>query len=112
MAKKKSAATKKIKSEIKSFIDEYKDKLLLLAVSFFESKAQYLIGWMKDLGHLKRKLRALILCFGLVMIGLLLVVFGIADYVIYRFPVLENGWGKIVVGVLAILVGYLIKKLS
>ena len=112
MAKKKSAAAKKLKSDVKSFIDEYKDKLLLLAVSFFESKAQNVVGWIKDLGHIKRKIRSLVICFGLVMVGLLLVVFGIADYAIYRFPVLENGWGKIIVGVLAVLVGYLIKKLS
>jgi hypothetical protein len=109
---KKSSAAKKLKGEVKKFIDEYKDKLLLLAVGFFESKAKYIVDWVKDLGHLKRKIRALVICFGLMIAGLLLVVFGVADYVVYKFPALANGLGYVLVGVIAIVVGYLIKKLS
>jgi|GEM_PF-4490781 len=112
MAKKKSQAAQKVTGELKKLVDEYKDKLFLLAAGFFENKAKEIVGWLKDIGHLKRKIRTLILCLGLIMAGLFLVVFGIADYVIYRFPVLANGWGKILIGVIAVLVGYLIKKMS
>ena len=112
MAKKKSTAAKKLKGEVKGFIDEYKDKLLLLAVSFFESKAKYVVDFLKDIGHLKRKIRALVLCFGLVIAGIFLIVFGAADYVAYRWDILAHGWSKVIVGVAATVIGYLIKKLS
>ena len=109
---KKSSAAKKIKSELKGFIDEYKDKLLLLAVSFFETKAKHVVDWIKDISHLKRKLRAMAVFFSLFVVGLFLIVFGIADYVTYRFPILAYGWGKILVGIIIIVIGYIIKKLS
>lgn len=111
MAKKKTAA-KQLKGEVKKFIDEYKDKLLLLAVGFFESRAKNIIDWVKDLGHLKKKLRALILCFGLVMAGLLLVVFGVADFIVSKFPALADGVGYVIVGLVVIVLGYLVKKLA
>jgi len=108
--KKKNSASKKLKGELKSFLDEYKDKLLLLAISFFETKARYVIDWLKDIGHLKRKFRALVVFFGLFIAGILLVVFGIADYVAYQFPALANGWDKVIVGLVAIIIGYIVKK--
>lgn len=111
MVKKESAA-RKLSGELKKFMEEYKDKLLLLAVSFLESKAKNVIEWVKDISHLKRKIRMIVVCFGLVMAGLFLVVFGIADYVAAMFPQLQNGVGKIIVGFIIIILAYLIKKLS
>lgn len=102
----------KISSGLKKLVDDYKDKLLLLAVSFFETKAKNVMEWLKDIGHLKKKLRAIVLCAALMVVGLFVVVLGIADYVSAVFPQLAPGVGNILVGVIIILVAYLIKKLS
>ncbi|MCK4588813.1 MAG: hypothetical protein KAT77_00085 [Nanoarchaeota archaeon] len=108
----KNPAVKKLTGEFKGFVDEYKDKLILLLVSFFETRARDMITWVKDIGHLKRKFKAAMFFISLAIVGIFLIFFGIADYVAYQWPVLANGSGKILIGIIIIVIGYIIKKIA
>lgn len=120
MAKKKSKAkaftknpaVKKLTGEFKGFIDEYKDKLILLLVSFFETRAKDMFTWVKDIGHFKRKFKAMLMLVSLSIVGIFLIFFGLADYISYQWPVFANGLGKILLGIVIIIVGYIIKKIA
>jgi hypothetical protein len=44
----------------------------------------------------------------LLIIGILLIAFGIADYIEYKFPIVQNGIGTILFGLILLLIGYMI----
>ncbi|MFC1801009.1 hypothetical protein ACFLZB_00910 [Nanoarchaeota archaeon] len=111
MAKKKKKATA-VKSGLKKLVEEYKDKVLLVMATFLEKEAMSVVEWVKDIAKIKKRVRTLVVLVGLIFAGLFLVAMGITKFVVFKFPVLENGWGEVVVGVLIVLVAYFIKKLS
>jgi formate hydrogenlyase subunit 3/multisubunit Na+/H+ antiporter MnhD subunit len=110
MAKKKKKAS--VKSGMKKLVEEYKDKVLLVLATFLEKEAMTVVEWVKDIAKIKKRVRTLVMVIGLIFAGLFLVALGISKFVVFKIPVLQNGWGEIVVGVVIVLVAYFIKKLS
>ncbi len=106
MVKDKKSAAKRI---AKQLFSDYKEKLWALVVKFIEEEVQRLGGWLKDITHLKQKIRKLLGAFVVLMGGVIMVLLGLGELVsdIFRW---HTSVSYIFVGFIAIIVAMIYNK--
>lgn len=100
MAKKKGA---------KKFFSGLKSKAIPLVMDFLEREAGNLVAWVKDLMHLKEKIRKIVISAMLVLVGTIILVLGVTNYLAEVFLV-SPGLIQMIGGLLLIIAAKVYKK--
>lgn len=109
-SRKKKAKSKK-STVYKEAYGDYKKKLLLLMTRFVEDEFEVLVEWAKDLLSVKKKMRVMTWYAVFLISGATVALFGIAkllDCVCTKF---YCGLSYVLVGIVAILIGMIYKKI-
>ena len=100
MAKKKAAAA-----------DKYKEILMGATSQFIGRELHNLTAWLTGITHFGKHMRKLATAYALVISGLTIVFYGIARLIMTFAPDLQDWIAYVVVGVVAIVFGYLYRKI-
>ena len=105
MVKKKSAT----KSLARKLYSDYKERLWELLVRFIEDEIKNLGEWVKNITHLKQRIRKTISALVLIIGGVFLILLGLGQLVstIFRWP---SSVGYIFVGFITIIVAVIYNK--
>ena len=94
----------------KTTFNNYKEKLWELMVAFIEEEIKNLESWIKNINHLKHKIKRYIISFLILFGGIILVLLGLGEYVAETLR-LPNSIGYIVIGFVAIIAAMIYNKM-
>jgi len=89
----------------------YKKRFLDLAVNFIDTEFGVIVSGIKDFVSVRRKVKALTWYLAFIIAGLTVSLLGIAKYIECFCPTLGCGLGYIIIGLIAIFIGIICKKL-
>ena len=112
MAKKKKSSKKKftIPKEVKGLLNKYKDTLIMHMLSLLEAKGKNILEALKNIGHIRQKIRKYFISLELMFFGVLFILFGIAMYLPKIWPNLVFGANYMLLGLVLLIIGWIYKK--
>lgn len=109
MAKKKKSL---IPPEIKDLFNKYKDTLVMHLLSVLEAKGKNLFEALKNIGHIRQKIRKFFISMQLIFFGTLFILVGFALYLPKIWDQLTDGLNFLVLGAALLLIGFIYKAVK
>ena len=101
----KRNTVKKNYSLFKNFLREFLEKSADTLLSLVENIN--VIEWMKDILHLRSKIRKYTIVLILSITALTVLMLGFASYIASRIPTLGNGIGEILIGLILAIIAFI-----
>ena len=96
-------------SQVKVFVREFLEKSAGILLSLIENINA--AEWIKDILHLKSKIRKHIIVLILSITALTVLMIGVASYIASQIPKLGNGAGEILIGLILAIVALIYYKM-
>ena len=97
-------------SKVKNLIGDYKERLLELLATLIEEESRNLGNWLKNITHLKQKIRRAIVALALLIGGITVVLVGLGQYIAETVQ-LPHYLGYIMIGFIGIIASLIYYKL-
>ena len=98
------------KGGFQSLLNQFMQKSLQSLISVVAEQSEHLIGWVKDIAGLKRKIKKIITSIIILTAGLAIFGVGISQYIASLYPNLANGLSYLLVGAVFILAALIYLK--
>ena len=103
---------KKSEPKLKSLLKELAGEVIASLISSLHGKTSSILAWAKDMKGLKRKIAKRVACVIFVISGLTVFGLGLAQYIAFLIPSLQNGLSYIIIGAVLIAAGFLYKYMG
>ena len=104
-------AKKRKKGKAKTAVEDYKAKLVGATSDFVGKELGNLAGWLRGVGHIGRHVKKMATAYALLISGVTIVLYGLARLVLTLAPTLQDWIAYVIVGIAAIILGYIYKNL-
>jgi len=103
-------AKKEAKVTFKSILNQFMERSFQSLISVVAEQSDHIIGWVKDISGLKKKIRKILAVMVISTAGLGILGVGISQYLVSLYPNLANGASYILVGSVFLLVAFIYLK--
>ena len=109
MAKRKKRKSL-VPPEIKGLLTKYKDTIVMHLLSLLEAKGKNLLEALKNIGHIREKIKRFFISMELMFFGVFFILFGVAIYLQKLWPQLTDGLNYLLVGLVLVVVAWIYKN--
>jgi len=103
---------KKQTSKLKSLLKGLAEEVTASLIASLHGKTSSIVAWAKDISGLKRRIAKRVACIILIISGATILGLGLAQYLAYLIPSLQNGFSYMIMGAMLIAAGLLYKYLG